>query len=334
VVVFEQKTKSMWNWKIHWGSFWWSRMTRPGRSESARKWRAKSPWSDHYFCYPPITYYWTVPLISRWELDKFKNCWNKSFRISRILTLLYQQFSNLSFSPRDMSGPRLGALSNNKWSGGICCEQQNVVRDCTRKFPRSWKISGLIKSKAWREHDHQWAVVSSAGHLVSIDRPGYLMSPAFSNRISKKGQKKNRSRKNLSRWTWRGFIDESSQHRDKPNSSLHVIDAPRGKPRKTVPGERYLLIDSRHCIWSMLDSLWTWLTTIWLTPSDPSTSWKRRFTLLSKYRTRIYIHIVLIYLFFISAHVKYFIFMNTASHGERSKSSFEGWVAMSVHWRV
>ncbi len=35
------------------------------------------------------------PLISRWELDKFKNCWNKSFWTSKILTLLYQQFSNL-----------------------------------------------------------------------------------------------------------------------------------------------------------------------------------------------------------------------------------------------
>ncbi len=58
------------------------------------------------------------PLISRWELDKFKNCWNKSFRTSKILKLLYQQFSNLSISQRDMSGPRLGSLSNNRWSGG------------------------------------------------------------------------------------------------------------------------------------------------------------------------------------------------------------------------
>jgi hypothetical protein len=52
---------------------------------------------------PPITYYWTEspnigPLISCWELDKFKNCWNKSFRTSKILTLLYQQFSNLLIS--------------------------------------------------------------------------------------------------------------------------------------------------------------------------------------------------------------------------------------------
>ncbi len=38
------------------------------------------------------------PLISLWELDKFKNCWNKSFRASKILTLLYQQFSNLLIS--------------------------------------------------------------------------------------------------------------------------------------------------------------------------------------------------------------------------------------------
>ncbi len=54
------------------------------------------------------------PLISRWKLDNFKNCWNESFRTSTILTLLCQQFSNLLISRRDMSGPRLGALSNNR----------------------------------------------------------------------------------------------------------------------------------------------------------------------------------------------------------------------------
>ncbi len=31
---------------------------------------------------------------------------------------LYQQFSNLLISQRDMSAPILGALSNNRWSGG------------------------------------------------------------------------------------------------------------------------------------------------------------------------------------------------------------------------
>ncbi len=58
------------------------------------------------------------PVISCWELDKLKNCWNKSFRTSKILTLFYQKFSNLLISQRDMSGPRLGTLSNNRWSGG------------------------------------------------------------------------------------------------------------------------------------------------------------------------------------------------------------------------
>ncbi len=57
-------------------------------------------------------------LISRWELDKFKNCWNEGFWTSKILTLLYQQFSNLLISQWGSSGPRLGALSNNRWSGG------------------------------------------------------------------------------------------------------------------------------------------------------------------------------------------------------------------------
>jgi hypothetical protein len=56
------------------------------------------------------------PFISLWELDNFKNCWNKSFRTSKILTLLYQQFSHLLISQQVMSGPRLGALSNNRWS--------------------------------------------------------------------------------------------------------------------------------------------------------------------------------------------------------------------------
>jgi hypothetical protein len=58
------------------------------------------------------------PLISRWELGNLKNSWNKSFRTSKILTLLYQHFSKLLVSQRDMSGPRLGALSNNRRSSG------------------------------------------------------------------------------------------------------------------------------------------------------------------------------------------------------------------------
>jgi hypothetical protein len=57
------------------------------------------------------------PLIPRWELEKFQNCWNKSFRTFKILTLLCQQFLNLLISQRGMSGPRLGALSNNRWWG-------------------------------------------------------------------------------------------------------------------------------------------------------------------------------------------------------------------------
>jgi hypothetical protein len=57
------------------------------------------------------------PLMSRQQLDKFKNCWNKSFRTSKILTILYQQCSNLLIFQRYMSGPRLGALSNKRVLG-------------------------------------------------------------------------------------------------------------------------------------------------------------------------------------------------------------------------
>ncbi len=59
------------------------------------------------------------PLISRWELHRLKNCQNKSFRTSEILTLLYQQFSHLLLIfQRDMRAPRLAAMSNNRWSWG------------------------------------------------------------------------------------------------------------------------------------------------------------------------------------------------------------------------
>ncbi len=67
------------------------------------------------------------PLISRWELDKFKNCQSKSFRTSKILTLLYQQFSNLLISKRDMSGPRLGALSTDRTVLATVCTNFDLL---------------------------------------------------------------------------------------------------------------------------------------------------------------------------------------------------------------
>jgi hypothetical protein len=57
-------------------------------------------------------------LISRWDIEKFENCWYKSVRILEVLKLLCKQFLHLSSFQRDMSGPILGALSNNMWSGG------------------------------------------------------------------------------------------------------------------------------------------------------------------------------------------------------------------------
>ncbi len=48
------------------------------------------------------------PLISRWEINKFENCWYKSVRILEVLKLLFQQFLNLSSSQRDMRGPIIG----------------------------------------------------------------------------------------------------------------------------------------------------------------------------------------------------------------------------------
>jgi hypothetical protein len=54
------------------------------------------------------------PLVSPWEIKKSKNCLYKSVRILEVLKLLFQQFSYFSTSQRDMGGPILGDLSNNR----------------------------------------------------------------------------------------------------------------------------------------------------------------------------------------------------------------------------
>ncbi len=59
------------------------------------------------------------PLISRWEINEVENWWYKSVRILEVLKVMFQQLLNLSGSQRDMSGPILGDLSKNRWSGGI-----------------------------------------------------------------------------------------------------------------------------------------------------------------------------------------------------------------------
>ncbi len=39
------------------------------------------------------------PLVYRWEINKFENCWYKSVRILEVLKLLFQQFLNFSSFP-------------------------------------------------------------------------------------------------------------------------------------------------------------------------------------------------------------------------------------------
>ncbi len=58
-------------------------------------------------------------LLSPGVINKFENFWYKSVRNLEVLKLLFQQVLNLSSSQQDMRGPILGALSNNRWSGGV-----------------------------------------------------------------------------------------------------------------------------------------------------------------------------------------------------------------------
>jgi hypothetical protein len=94
------------------------------------------------------------PFISHWELDKFKNCWDKSCRTSKILTLLYEQLLNLLISQQDISGPILGDLSNNRWSwGNFGLQKKSKCRPWDALFLKylvwiEWarvKVSGILK---------------------------------------------------------------------------------------------------------------------------------------------------------------------------------------------
>ncbi len=90
------------------------------------------------------------PLISRWEINKFENCWYKIVRILEVIKLLFQQFLNLSSSQRAMGGPILGGLSNNRWSGGISSkfymDQCNLISLMCHKWILASRMS------LWRYH--------------------------------------------------------------------------------------------------------------------------------------------------------------------------------------
>ncbi len=101
------------------------------------------------------------PLISRWEINEFENCWYKSVRILEVLKFLFQQFLNLSSSQRDMSGPILGALSNNRWSWGTVSqddegfiEKLSVIRQGDRSAFNSRDVfktenQSSLKQRPW-----------------------------------------------------------------------------------------------------------------------------------------------------------------------------------------
>ncbi len=97
--------------------------------------------------YPTITYYWAVLLILDHsyivgKLKQFENCWFKRVRILEVLKLLFQQFLNLSSSQRDMSGPILRNLSNNRWLRGIALSKlwpvSRLIGGCHRSTSGTW----------------------------------------------------------------------------------------------------------------------------------------------------------------------------------------------------
>ncbi len=73
-------------------------------------------------CVPPdhLLLYWSPnigPLVSHWVLDKFKIVQTKALEPLKSWHFCISNFWNFFISQEDMSGPRLGALSNNRWLG-------------------------------------------------------------------------------------------------------------------------------------------------------------------------------------------------------------------------
>ncbi len=109
--------------------------------------------------YPQITYYWTgIRILDHSYL--VGNLTNSKIAETIALEplkswLLYQQFSNLLISERDMSGPRLGDPSNNRWSGGSAREKKahsNIeilleIEDCYAHIVRM----PYRKENPWRQ---------------------------------------------------------------------------------------------------------------------------------------------------------------------------------------
>ncbi len=106
------------------------------------------------------------PLICRWDIHKFENCWYKSVRILEVLKLLFQQFLNSSSSQRNMSGPILGDLSNNRWSWvpqassstgwnicgrGSTASKFNLLLYCHVLKNSPPHSSGLLSESCWQE---------------------------------------------------------------------------------------------------------------------------------------------------------------------------------------
>ncbi len=125
------------------------------------------------------------PLISRWEINKFENCWYKSIRILGVLKPLFQQFLNLSTSLRAMSGPILGGLSNSRWSGGRALRKNRKGSDGIGDFifslSQQLADSSFYLSRSaggwWLRHLAQKYSHKSCLKMVLVEKESVTISP-------------------------------------------------------------------------------------------------------------------------------------------------------------
>ncbi len=125
------------------------------------------------------------PLISCWEINKFKNLSYKRVWILEVLKLLFQQFLNSSSSQWDTSGPILEALSNNRWLEVLVfvififlpplvrCRKRRRMRELRSFFSRKIKkiFQNILKSDTifarLTLRDPPQALDAAAGRVVA-----------------------------------------------------------------------------------------------------------------------------------------------------------------------
>ncbi len=106
------------------------------------------------------------PLRSRWEINKFENCWHRSVRILEILKLFSSIFEFVKF-PTRYEWSNVWRPSNNRWSGGSHENDKSSIfyRCMARRGSNIWEQTSVLPILPTR-----WLIISHVTSLAARER--------------------------------------------------------------------------------------------------------------------------------------------------------------------